>query len=316
MTFSNEVRNELARIIPAKKCCKKAELSALLSLKGTLLNTEEGFVLTVVMENAITARKVFKLLKECYDLQPAVRIKEHKRFKRTRVYVVETILGAEEYEKMGELWILDDNGQIKRQVKHALISKNCCRRAYLRGVFICKGFINRPEGNYHMEMVLNDTRLANDIQKMLMKFELEARQSERKSGLIVYIKDSEKIVDFLRLVEASKALLDFENVRIIKSMRNQVNRQVNCETANLAKTVDASIRQVELIENLLRKVGVQGLPKQFRDIAMLRIDYPDFTLKELGEMMDPPLTKSGAAYRMKKMEEYAEDVLTETSRDF
>ena len=304
MTFSNQVRNELARIIPEKQCCRKAELSALLSLKGEVLNTENGKVLTAVTENAITARTVFKLLKESYGLQPSVRMKEHKRFKRTRVYVVETLLSSEEGWILDELLVLDEEGRIKRQVNQRLIGKNCCKRAYLRGVFICKGFVNRPEGNYHMEMVLNNTRLANDVQKMLLKFDLEARQSERKSGLIVYVKDSEKIVDFLRLVGASKALLDFENVRIIKSMRNQVNRQVNCETANLAKTVDASIRQVELIQKLLDRVGVNGLPRQFKHIAMLRIDNPDSTLKELGAMMEPSLTKSGAAYRMKKLEEY------------
>ncbi len=311
MTFSNEVRNELARIAPEKPCCKKAELSALLSLKGDIQESDHGKMITLVTESPITARKVFKLLKESYQLQPTVSMKEHKRFKRTRVYVVKVILKADEDWIIEELLLLDDQGQIKRQVNHALLGKSCCKRAFLRGVFVSKGFVNRPEGNYHMELLLNDTRLANDIQKMLMKFGLETRQSERKSGLIVYIKDSEKIVDFLRLVEASKALLDFENVRIIKSVRNQVNRQVNCETANLAKTVDASIRQVELIQSLLDKVGIQGLPKQFRDIAILRIDHPDCTLKELGSMMDPPLTKSGAAYRMKKLEEHAEEILAD-----
>ncbi|MPN40483.1 putative sporulation transcription regulator WhiA [bioreactor metagenome] len=145
----------------------------------------------------------------------------------------------------------------------------------------------------------------------MRKLSLEARISERKNSLLLYIKESEKIVDFLRLVEASKALLDFENVRIVKSMRNQVNRQVNCETANLAKTVDASVRQVEMIEKLLDKIGVKGLPPNLRDLAMLRLDYPDSTFKEMGVMLDPPLTKSGVAYRMKKLEGFAATILDE-----
>jgi DNA-binding protein WhiA len=202
-----------------------------------------------------------------------------------------------------------NDGSIRKQVNWSLISKSCCKRAYLRGIFIARGFINRPEGNYHLEIVLNDSRLVSDVQKIMQKLEIQARVSERKNTLLIYVKESEKIVDFLRIVEASKALLDFENVRIVKSMRNQVNRQVNCETANLAKTVDASVRQVEIIERLLQKIGVKGLPPNLRELAVLRIDHPDSTFKEMGIMLNPPLTKSGVAYRMKKLESFAESIL-------
>jgi len=310
MSFSNDVRNELARLIPEKICCQKAELSALLMLRADLITAQNGdLFLTTTVENATPARKIYRLLKEAYGLSSTVRIQEKKRFKKSRLYVVETPI-----KSIGDAWLqelgLNDKG-LKRQVNWALISKNCCKRAYLRGIFIARGFINRPEGNYHLEIVLNDSRLVSDVLKIMQKLDVQARVSERKSSLLIYIKESEKIVDFLRIVKASKALLDFENVRIVKSMRNQVNRQVNCETANLAKTVDASVRQVEIIERLLHKIGVKALPANLRELAILRIDHPDSTFKEMGNMLNPPLTKSGVAYRMKKLESFAEVILDE-----
>jgi DNA-binding protein WhiA len=308
MSFSNDVRNELARIIPEKICCQKAELAALLMLRANLGQDQNGeLCLTTTVENATPARKIYRLLKEAYGLSSTVRVQEKKRFKKSRLYVVETPIN----KPNGDGWLLELGltPKGKRQVNWELISKNCCKRAYLRGIFISRGFINRPEGNYHLEMVLNDSRLVSDVLKIMRKLDIQARVSERKSSLLIYIKESEKIVDFLRIVEASTALLDFENVRIIKSMRNQVNRQVNCETANLAKTVDASVRQVELIERLLQKIGVKGLPANLRELAILRIDNSDSTFKEMGIMLDPPLTKSGVAYRMKKLENFAATVL-------
>lgn len=311
MTFSNDVRNELARIIPEKTCCQKAELSALLTLRADILQREDGErYLVTLSENATPATKVYKLLKESYGLSSAVRIQEKRRFKKRRIYVVETRM-PKNNALLGELGLPDKGLKISRQVNWSLLGRNCCKKAYLRGVFISRGFINRPEGNYHLEMVMNDSRMASDLQKVLLKMGIEARVSERKNNLMLYIKESDKIVDFLRIVEASKALMDFENVRIVKSMRNQVNRQVNCETANLAKTVDASVRQVEMIERLVQKVGIKGLPVALRDLAVYRTEYPDSTLRELGTMLDPPLTKSGVAYRMKKLESFAEKNLAD-----
>jgi len=311
MSFSNDVRNELARIIPEKTCCQKAELSALLMLRANVGQDQNGErCLITTVENATPARKIYRLLKETYGLSSTVRVQEKRRFKKSRLYVVETPLD----KSNGDGWLQDlelTSKSLKGQVNWPLISKNCCKRAYLRGIFIARGFINRPEGNYHLEIVLNDSRLVSDVQKIMRKLDIEARVSERKNSLLLYIKESEKIVDFLRIVEASKALLDFENVRIVKSMRNQVNRQVNCETANLAKTVDASVRQVEMIERLLHKIGVKGLPPNLRELAILRIDHPDNTLKEMGIMLNPPLTKSGVAYRMKKLESFAATILDE-----
>jgi len=307
MSFSNDVRNELTRVMPEKNCCRKAELSALLASSARWTEGENGgMYLSVQAENAATARKIYKLLKESYGLHAAVSSDVKKYFGKSHVYEVSVHIKPE------ERWIQRELLPFHRVPGKAagavsLLSKSCCKRAYLRGIFLSRGFVNRPEGDYHLEITFNDPSLAVEVQKLLARFDLHAHSFERKNNSVVYIKESDKIADFLRVVEASNALLDFENVRIIKSMRNNVNRQVNCETANLGKTIDASLRQTDLIENLIARGGLESLPFNLRELALLRIDYPDSSLQELGEMLKVPLSKSGVAYRMRKLERIAEE---------
>ncbi|MDD2619125.1 MAG: DNA-binding protein WhiA [Syntrophomonadaceae bacterium] len=309
MSFSNEVRNELARIIPEKECCIKAELLALMAVNGVTVDIGEGnTLLRGIAENAATARKMYKLLKEAYQLQVSVRIIKQKRFHKQHIYEVNSVLKADRLWIARELNIRSDQEYCNYEDNSHLIRKSCCKRAYLRGIFLSRGFVNRPEVDYHLEIVVNDRWLAAEIQELLDKFALEARGIERKNHLVIYIKESDKIADFLRVVGASKALLDFENVRIIKSMRNDVNRQVNCETANLSKTINASLRQTELIKRLAASNGLETLSPQLRELALARIKYPDYSLKELGAAMNPPLSKSGVAYRMRKLENHIEDL--------
>jgi len=306
LSFANDVRNELARLMPEKECCRKAELSALLLTSGQIhCQADNQYNLEAVVEKAATARKIFKMLKE-QNLQSSVRMEKRKRFNKTRVYMVNTLIKDEQdFKTIEGINIIDRNLILKPAVNQELIAKTCCKKSYLRGLFLNRGFINRPEGVYHLELVINDAKLAADIQKMLLRFNIPARLGERKNSLFLYVKESEIIADFLRVVGASTALLEFENVRIIKAMRNDVNRQVNCETANLAKTVDAAVRQNNLIKELLNQEGWEGIPPQYVQLVQLRIDFPDSSLAELGKMMGPPLSKSGVAYRMRKLEEYA-----------
>jgi DNA-binding protein WhiA len=223
MTFSNDVRNELARIIPEKSCCQKAELCALLTLRAELFQGKNGGrYLNTIVESATPARKIYRLFKEAYNLSSTVKIQEKKRFKKSRLYVVETQISNEDMF-LRDMGLNDGESKtkLKRQVNWSLISKNCCKRSYLRGVFISRGFINRPEGNYHLEVVLNDSKLAGDIKKIMQKLGIMARISERKNNLIIYIKESEKIVDFLRIIEASKALLI---LKMLESLNQCVTR--------------------------------------------------------------------------------------------
>jgi DNA-binding protein WhiA len=313
MSFSNDVRNELARVMPEKPCCCRAELGALLTIGATIIDCgKESYDLTVRAENAATARKIFKLLKEHYGVQATVRIENRKRFGKTKVYKVDTHFSSNNLSILQEFNLINDNYNSKHWTNSDFAGKNCCKRAYLRGIFLSRGFVNRPEGEYHLEIVFNDDKLAEQVQQMLMHFNIDTRIFTRKNSLVLYVKESEKIGDFLRVVGANRALLNFENVRIIKSMRNTVNRQVNCETANLAKTINASVRQIYLINRAREKEGWKSLPPQLKELALLRVKYPDYTLKELGELTDPPLSKPGVAYRMRKLEKITREIIGES----
>lgn len=302
MSFAAEVRNELARVIPEKKCCCQAEMHGLFITNGQELPMpNEECLLLMTAENAATARKIYQLLKQTYEVNSTVKTDNRKRFKKSRSYQVQTVITTEQRESVKAL----DVNRGKSAIYWPWLVKSCCKRSFLRGIFLSRGFISKPESHYHLEIVLNDSKLALDIQKVLHKVNIPAGLIQRKQQLVLYVKESEKIVDFLRLVGASKGLLYFENVRILKSMRNNVNRQVNCETANLAKTIEASLRQIELVEQLVQTGYISRLTPPLAELAQLRLLYTDATLKELGEMLIPPLSKSGTAYHMRKLEKMA-----------
>lgn len=303
MSFSNRVKEELAREVPDRLCCQRAEMAALIHVSGQVDQWEtDQFILTVQTDQAASARKIFTLMKAVYGVQVKVRAGKRKHFRKTRVYEVQAIIS----KKNAFLW---QEVCRRKRLGASLIGRTCCKRAYIRGVFLARGFVNRPEGEYHLEVVLQEMSLAQEVQRLLSRFNLPGKIVERRNKLVLYIKEGEKIADFLRVVGAYRALLDFENVRILKSMRNSINRQVNCETANLAKTVHASVRQIELINKTVGLKGWDFFPTQLRDLAQMRVEYPDQTLRELGTMLDPPLSKSGAAYRMRKLEQWAQDII-------
>lgn len=309
-SFSGETKNELCRLVPDKKCCQASELAALLKLVGGLeLTGKSQMTLVINTENAGTARKAFKLFKVLFDIPVTVLMESKRRFNTNKIYAVKAHLDREHLEALTELGILDAAHNLVYGVAPKIVKNRCCKRAYLRGVFLARGSVNKPEGAYHLELVFSNRDLAKSVQKIAENQGVNFRITERKNAVILYIKEADQIVDFMRLIGASYALLEFENVRIYKSMKNQVNRQVNCETANLEKTLEASLRQIEVIRELINKVSIDGLPDQLRELAVLRLEYPDCSLKELGEMMTPPLSKSGIAYRMKKLEKLAEGVI-------
>jgi DNA-binding protein WhiA len=307
LSFSSQVRNEIARIYPDKRCCRKAELSAILVTEGLIQpeNNEGGYWVDIAVNNAAVARKVYRMLKEDYSLYATVDSQYHRTFRPKRVYRITVFLTPNQLSLMQGIVALDKHDRIKPQVNWRILRKTCCKRAYLRGIFLNRGFINQPEGSYHLEIVLNDGQMVSDVTRLLNRLNLKSGWVERKRNQVIYIKESEKIADLLRIIEANKALLDFENIRIIKSMRNTINRQVNCETANLAKTVDASVRQVETIRTLRSLNLWEELSPELKELAELRLNYPDYSLKELGMVLNPPLSKSGVAYRMGKLERLA-----------
>jgi DNA-binding protein WhiA len=294
MTFSLSTKNELARVFPEGACCARAELAAIASLDGKW--GKDG-KLEVTSSNAAAARKVYTLLKKLYRTENQVAARKKRRLDKKNLYVVSA---------QGVQQLVDD--PLAQPDTDALPSKRCCRRSFLRGAFLARGSATNPNRGYHLEFWTSSKREAERIVGCLESFGIAAGISTRKRGLVVYLKEGEKIAHLLSLMGAHRALLRFENVRIMKGMRGQVNRLVNCETANMDKTVQAAMKQVAQIRKIQEKIGLDKLPPKLRDLALLRLEHPYATFAELGELLTPRVTKSGVSYRMGRLAKIAEDL--------
>lgn len=310
MSFSSKTKNDLSRIKFEDKCCQRAELSALIRVSGTIqFKGLKKFKLTIMTENAAIARHIFTLFKKTFSITTEVLVKKNTTLKKTNSYmiVIENafdILMA--LEIIGEV---DGMLGINHGMPDKIVSKDCCKRSYIRGIFMGGGSVSDPEKSYHLELTLHNKKYGEALGRFLMEtYELESKFIIRKNNYVLYFKDGDQIVDFLNIIGAHKALLNFENVRIVKQMRNSVNRLVNCETANLNKTVDAAIRQVRDIELIQERRGLESLPDNLREIAEMRLENPDMSLRELGEELQPPVGKSGVNHRLRKIEAIAESI--------
>ena len=189
-----------------------------------------------------------------------------------------------------------------------LVQQNCCKRAFIRGAFLASGSISDPEKGYHFEIVCPDVRKAEQLQVVIRSFSVDAKIVQRKKSYVVYVKEGAQIVDMLAVMEANVALMDLENIRILKEMRNSVNRKVNCETANINKTVNAAVKQIEDIRLIQQRMGFEQLNEGLAQIAELRMQYPEATLKELGMMLSPQVGKSGVNHRLRKLSAMADEL--------
>jgi len=304
MSFASMVKKELTQM-EVTPCCSKAELAALIRMNGAISIRNMKITLDIQTENAAIARRMYTLLKSNYDVHVELLVRKKMRLKKNNVYVARISKDARKI--LESLHIVDDNFSFTREISDELIKNQCCKRAYLRGAFLAGGSVNHPEtSSYHLEIFSFYEEHNRSLCKLINHFHLSAKMIERKKGFILYLKESEKISEFLNVIGAHQALLRFEDVRIMKDMRNSVNRLVNCETANLNKTVGAAMRQVENIRFIKREVGLERLPDKLQEIAQLRIDHQDVTLKELGEMVESgKVSKSGINHRFRKIEEYA-----------
>lgn len=312
LSFSRETKHELARIFPEKKCCRLAELAGLIRLKGTMcFNEQQTLGLLVTTESAPIARKIFSLWKELYQVEPKISMHRRKKLQKKIVYGVYSYSLPDKMLK--ELGLLNREGKFTMGIRKKLISKKCCQRSYLRGVFLAAGSISNPDNNYHLEMITNYYRYAQALVKVINRFpEMAARISTRQKRYLIYFKESEQIAGFLNIIGAHQALLKFENIRIMKDVRNQVNRLVNCDTANLKKVVNAALKQIEQIKFIEQTIGLDKLPPRLQEVAYLRLHNPDSSLRELGELLNPPLSKSGINHRLRKIEELARKINLQT----
>jgi DNA-binding protein WhiA len=305
MSFASETKKELTNL-EVKTCCILAELSALIRMNGSLSFSNRKLVVDIQTENAAIARRIYTLIKKRYDVQVELLVRKKMRLKKNNVYIVR--LSQQAKEILEDTKIIGEGFTIIHDISKDLVKKKCCKRSYLRGAFLAGGSVNNPEtSSYHLEIASLYKEHNDSLCELMNTFDLNSKTLERKKGYITYLKEAEKITEFLNIAGAHNALLRFEDVRIVRDMRNSVNRLVNCETANLNKTIGASIRQVENIRYINQTVGLQILPEKLREIAELRLNYTDVTLKELGEMVSGgTISKSGINHRLRKIDAIAE----------
>lgn len=311
MSFSSDIKDELCRLQNEKPCCKLAELAGILRT-GLIIREIRGknFILFVT-EHASVSRMVYSRVKEIVPDGVEISGKKTTRFKRHVIYRLNFTGLAENKEGNEFLKSIGINIDLPRQKIEYTdfnIQDRCCIRAYLRGGFLAVGSVTDPDKSYHIEMSFPDSRISGEYMKYMEHFDLKPKHLQRKNYDIVYMKEGQEIVDFLNVINAHNALLEMENIRVMKDMRNQINRIVNCETANLEKTVNASLKQVSYIKYLDDTIGIENLPVSLKEIARLRLEYPEASLSELGKMLTPELSKSGVNHRMRKLQKLAADL--------
>lgn len=307
MSFSTLVKDELCRIDIPDNCCIKSEILGVI-LTGNLFSHEKDHrYMKMVTENAAFARRVYSTIRKLYGISPEVAIRRSSKLKRHVSYSV--ILSSVQvtnkilYEFGISAFSEDEYVHIDNILKNV-----CCRKSFLRAAFLSGGSISDPEKTYHLEIATHNVKCTEIIKELLKDYDINVKIITRKGSYVAYIKEGENIVDFLNIIGAHTALMELENVRILKEMRNSVNRIVNCETANLEKTVNASVRQIENIRYIESTIGIKKLPENLIEIANIRLEHSDASLKELGEMLHPRLGKSGVNHRLRKLDEIAEEI--------
>ena len=288
MSFSGKIKEELAQHYAKARHCNLAELSALVHMSGSF--EKDGYgrcILKLHTENDGAARNCFTLSGKTFNISTDIAIRRN------------TAKGSCSY-------YIRAKGEELLAVENVIVQAVCCKRAYIRGAFIASGSMSDPDKSYHFEIVCGTLKQAEYLRNMINSFEMDAKIVKRKKSYVVYLKEGSQIVDILNIMEAHVALLELENVRIMKEMRNTVNRKVNCETANINKTVSASVRQMEDIIYIRDNIGFDKLPDGLKDVALTRLTYPDATLKELGGLLENPIGKSGVNHRLRKLSEIAE----------
>ncbi len=314
MSFTSKVKTELAGRISNAKHCRVAEIAALISMCGNVsIDEYDKYKVYVQTDTEVTAKKFRELLWKTYHIDTDVEEKEKQLSHSKKTFLVEIKENDDSLLVLKETKIMNNN-IIEEQIdieKNIILKKDCCKRAYLRGAFLASGSISNPEKSYHFEIKCTNENKANQIVDILKSFDVDAKIIERKEKYIVYLKDSDKVVDALNIMEAPVALLEVETIKVDKEMNNMVNRQMNCDIANTNKTIGAAQRVIEDINYIDEEVGISYLPEKLQAIAVIRVENPDASLQDIGDMMNPPLGKSGVNHRLRKISEIAKKLRDE-----
>lgn len=312
MSFSKEVKDELSRQVSTARHCQIAELSAIISLCGRIIITERNkYILKIHTENITVARKYFTLIKKTFNIKTEICIKRNPLLKKSKLYSLIIMDHNTVIKILQATKLLDENREIGENLSilnNVVIQNACCKRAFIRGAFLAAGSMSDPQKAYHFEIVAPSEAKAKQLRDIIQTFDIDAKIVVRKRYNVVYVKEGSQIVDILNVMEAHVALMNLENVRILKEMRNSINRQVNCEAANINKTVTAASKQIEDIIYIRDKIGLSELSDGLNEIAILRIEYPESSLKELGDLLTPAIGKSGVNHRLRKLSLLADNI--------
>ena len=280
MSFSKNVKEELFSLIPKSRHCMVAELAGIFLMQGL-----DEF--KTISDDALS-RKVFTLLDKTLNIGKGV-----------------TLLSVEDYKDIRQMLKLSEGDT---QIDEIVLQQTCCKRSFIRGVFLAAGSLSDPNKGYHFEIVCATKEQGTQVAKVMNTFDVGAKMVTRNGKYVVYLKEGAQIVEILRVMEAAHSVMELENIRVVKEVRGTINRKVNCETANISKTVNTAVRQIEDIKLIDEKLGLDNLPAQLQDIAQVRLDYPDLPLGSLGQYLDPPIGKSGVNHRLKKLAKIAEEL--------
>lgn len=302
MSFTHEVKHEVANI-ELNSCCQKAQTAALLQLSSSIVIKNHKLELSIKTENATTAKRVFKLMKEQFQAEMKLSVMKKMNLKKNNIYEIQVLSQATEILTELGLW---NNSGFTNHPSKAVVRKECCARAYLAGAFLAAGSINSPKkSNYHCEIVTQDLEHAQYIQTIMNRFDLGAKYIIRRNQHVVYLKASEKISDFLRMIQANNAVLDFEDIRIQRDFHNNLTRLDNCEVANVMKTMAAANDQLEVIQKLIDSGEFEYIDMKLKEVAILRLNNPEASLNELCEKFEletgKPISKSGMKHRLAKL---------------
>ncbi len=317
MSFSSDVKNELARQLPDESHCLLAEIAAILLFAGSTEGDADHGSILVETENVVLAKKFLRLIRKAFDISVDLDIRKSSSGK-ANVYQIRLTSGADDPRIPGDRFDMvwrETADWGNPDFAGSLLEYPCCRRAFIRGAFLAAGSMSDPGKSYHYEIICRTPQEAEGMARIIETFDIPAKTTPRKNKFIVYLKDSESIVDILNVMGAGKALMDLENVRIIKEMKNSANRQSNCDSANISKTVRAAARQLEDIRLIRSRMGLDKLTPQLREMAEVRLEHPEESLQDLGGYMDPPVGKSGVNHRLARLGEIADTLRRQDAMD-
>ena len=319
MSYAADIKNELTRTVPEKKCCQLAEIAGFLRFAGSITLSGGRMGIKVTTDNASAARLFIRLIKEYFGAKTALSLGEPTPLAKGRIYelTVTPEMNSEQIlREVGILGVKEGSNYITDGFDAAIVRRRCCKKSALRGAFLACGSVSDPRKGYHMELVCGSEYMAQDVRRVVNSFGLRSKISRRRNKYIVYLKESEQIGDFLNVIGATAAYFKFQEVRMMKENLNKTNRIANCESANVDKQVSAAQKQLADIRVIEETKGLGALPAHLQETALMRKQHPELSLADLAELFEPPLKKSGLNHRFAKLAEEANKMRAYRSEEF